>query len=84
MTAKVAVQKNIMSFEVINTDDTPLLIKKNAVLGFGDARSLGFYHVSNNKLKGPIWQTVFLHSHSLVPGANEHAKLPGSQAIRSC
>ena len=51
VTAKVAVQKNIMSFEVINTDDTPLLMKKNVVLGFGDVRSLGFYHVSNNKLK---------------------------------
>ena len=49
--AKVAVRKNIMSFEVINTDDTLLLMKKNVVLGFGDARSLGFYHVSNNKLK---------------------------------
>ena len=48
VTAKVAVQKNIMSFEVINTDDTPLLMKKNVVLGFGDAQSLGFYHVSNN------------------------------------
>ena len=51
VTAKVAVQKNMMSFEVINTDDTPLLMKKNVVLGFGDVRSLGFYHVSNNKLK---------------------------------
>ena len=36
------------------------------------------------QIEGPIWQTVFLHSHSLVPGANEHAKLPGSQAIHSC
>ena len=49
--AKVTVQKNVMSFEVINTDDTPLLMKKNVVIGYGDARSLGFYHVSNNKLK---------------------------------
>ena len=49
--AKVAVQKNVMSFEVINTDDSPLLMKKNVVIGYGDARSLGFCHVSNNKLK---------------------------------
>ena len=49
--AKVAVQKNVMSFEVINTDDSPLLITKNVVIGYGDAQSLGFYHVSNNKLK---------------------------------
>ena len=40
-----------MSFEVINTDDSPLLMKKNVVIGYGDARSLGFYHISNNKLK---------------------------------
>ena len=51
VTAKVAVQKNAMTFEVINTDDIPLVIKKNVVLGYGDAHSLGFYHVSNNKLK---------------------------------
>ena len=49
--AKVAVQKNVMSFEVINTDDSPLLMKKNVVIGYRDARSLGFYHISNNKLK---------------------------------
>ena len=48
VTAKVAVQKNVMSFEVINTDDTLLLMKRNVVLGYGDTRSLGFY---NNKLK---------------------------------
>ena len=35
-------------------------------------------------IEGPIRQTVFLHSHSLVPGANEHAKLSGGQVIRSC
>ena len=51
VTAKVAVQKNVMSFEVIHTDDSPLLMKKNVVIGYGDAQSLGFYHVSNNKLK---------------------------------
>ena len=51
VTAKVAVQKNVMSFEVINTDDSPLLMKKNVVIGYGDAQSLEFYHISNNKLK---------------------------------
>ena len=51
VTAKVAVQKNVMSFEVINTDDSPLLMKKNVVIEYSDAQSLGFYHVSNNKLK---------------------------------
>ena len=51
MTAKVVVQKNAMTCEVINTDDIPLVIKKNVVLGYGDTCSLGFYHVSNNKLK---------------------------------
>ena len=51
VTAKVAVQKNVMSFEVINTDDSPLLMKKNVVMRYRGARSLGFYHISNNKLK---------------------------------
>ena len=37
-------------------------MKKNVVLGFGDARSLGFYHVSNNKLKDQ-----FGKQYSLLP-----------------
>ena len=83
VTAKVAVQKNVMSFEVINTDDSPLLMKKNVVIGYGDARSLGFYHISNNKLKDQFGKTVLLHSHPFVPGAHEYVKLPGGQMIYS-
>ena len=69
--AKVAVQKNAMSFEVINTDDTPLLIKKNVVIGYGDACSLGFYHMSNNKLKDQFGkQYSFLPIHLFQEGMN--------------
>ena len=54
VTAKVAVHKNTLSFEVVNTDDVPLTMPKNVPIGFGDARSLGFYHVSNNKVKDQL------------------------------
>ena len=54
VTAKVAVHKNTLSFEVVNTDETPLTMAKNVPIGFGDARFLGFYHVSNNKVKDQL------------------------------
>ena len=54
VTAKVAVHKNTLSFDVVNTDDTPLTMPNNVAIGYGDARSLGFYHVSNNKVKDQL------------------------------
>ena len=54
VTAKVAVHKNTLSFEVVNTDETPLTMAKNVPISFGDARSLGVYHISNNKVKDQL------------------------------
>ena len=77
--AKVAVQKNVMSFEVINTDDSPLLMKKNVVIGYGDARSLGFYRISNNKLKDQFGkQYSFIPIHLF----QEHMNMLSSQVAK--
>ena len=77
--AKVAVQKNVMSFEVINTDDFPLLMKKNVVIGYRDAQSLGFYHVSNNKLKDQFGkQYSFIPIHFF----QEHMNMLSSQVAK--
>ena len=51
VTAKVAVPRNMCVLHVQNTDDTPLKMPDDIPLGFADARSVGFYHVSYNVLK---------------------------------
>ena len=54
VTAKIAVSKNTCNIEVFNTDNSPLEVSKDTVIGYADARSLGFFHVSNNKLKDQL------------------------------
>ena len=54
VTAKVAVHRNVLKLKVENKDDTPLCMPKDIHLGFADARSLGFFHISNNRLKDQL------------------------------
>ena len=54
VTAKVVVHRNMCVLRIQNTDDTPLKMPDDIPLGFADARSVGFYHVSNNVLKDQL------------------------------
>ena len=73
VTAKVAVRRNMCVLRMQNTDDTPLKMPHDIPLGFADARSVGFYHVSNNVLKDQLGSVLILPN-QLLSSLHEHAK----------